>query len=136
MTASSNKITVSIASDSKLVGGVCENILALAKKFSFDEDDIFGIHLALEEAAVNAVRHGNGGDNQKKVTIQYLVNESVIDVRIADEGRGFKPESVPDPRSPENIFKLGGRGLLLMKNYMDVVEYNDRGNEVHLVKYK
>jgi serine/threonine-protein kinase RsbW len=132
----SNKTTITIKNDAKLANGVCEDILALAKKSLFTEDDLFGIHLSLEEAIVNAVRHGNGGDPNKKVVINYLVNDNAVDVRIADQGTGFKPETVPDCRSPENILKLGGRGLLLMKNYMDVVEYNDRGNEVHLVKYK
>lgn len=135
-TSFSKQATITVNNDADLANGVCEDILALAKKYSFNEDDLFGIHLSLEEAIVNAVRHGNGGDPNKKVTIKYCVNDTILDVRIADQGSGFKPDAVPDCRSPENILKLGGRGLLLMKNYMDVVEYNDAGNEVRLVKYK
>ena len=128
--------TVVVFNDAKVVAGVCEKLLAEARANDFSEDDVFGIHLALEEAFVNAVKHGNKQDPEKKVTIEYLITPEKFDVSITDQGNGFDPEAVPDCRSEENIFKSEGRGVLLMRSYMDVVEYNQAGNRVHMTKYK
>jgi serine/threonine-protein kinase RsbW len=106
------------------------------KERGFAEDDIFGIHLSLEEALTNAVRHGNQSDPAKTVTIEVLITPEKFDISIADQGFGFNPDSLPDPRLGENLYKTEGRGVLLIRAYMDVIEYNDRGNCVHLVKYK
>jgi anti-sigma regulatory factor (Ser/Thr protein kinase) len=64
------------------------------------------------------------------------VDPEKVDISITDEGNGFEPESVADPRFGEKLFEPGGRGLLLMNSYMDIVEYNDRGNRVRMVRYK
>ena len=133
--ASAHKVVV-VFNDVKAVAGVCKKLLAEARANNFNEDDIFGIHLALEEAFVNAVKHGNKQDPEKKVTIEYLITAEKFDVSITDQGNGFDPETVPDCRSEENIFKSEGRGVLLMRSYMDVVEYNQVGNKVHMTKYK
>jgi len=103
---------------------------------NFSQNDIFAVHLALEEAFTNAVKHGNRKDSAKKVKIDYLVDLDKIEVTMIDEGEGFDPEDVPDPRYGENLYKTEGRGLLLMRSYMDVVEFNERGNRVSMVKYK
>jgi serine/threonine-protein kinase RsbW len=103
---------------------------------SFDQEDIFAVHLALEEAFVNAVKHGNRMDAAKKVRIDYCVAPDKVDISITDEGEGFDPARVPDPRCGENIYKTSGRGLLLIRSYMDVAEYNERGNSLHMVKYR
>lgn len=115
---------------------LCERLLAEAAANKFDGDDIFAIHLALEEAFINAVRHGNKQDEAKTVAVECLITPDKLDISIADEGAGFNPDSVPDPRSEENIYKPAGRGLLLMRSFMDVVEHNETGNCVHMVKYK
>jgi serine/threonine-protein kinase RsbW len=73
---------------------------------------------------------------EKKVTINYSIDSDKIEITIADEGDGFKPESVADPRWGEGLYKPGGRGLLLMNSYMDVVKFNERGNSVYMVRYK
>ena len=103
---------------------------------NFSQDDIFAVHLALEEAFTNAVKHGNRKDPTKKVKIDYLVSLDKIEVAVMDEGGGFDPEDVPDPRYGENLYKTEGRGLLLMRSYMDVVEFNEQGNRVSMVRYK
>jgi serine/threonine-protein kinase RsbW len=118
------------------VSTACRDILSEVKAFGFDDEATFGIHLALEEAAVNAVKHGNGRDSAKNVTVKYLVTEEKFDICIADDGPGFDPEGVADPRARENLCKTGGRGVLLMKTYMDFVEYNACGNCVHMIKFK
>jgi len=115
---------------------VCKQILSELEANNFSEEDIFAVHLALQEAFLNALRHGNKMDAGKEVKIDYLVDSDRIEISMTDEGNGFDPESVPDPRLGENIYKIEGRGLLLMRSYMDVVKFNEPGNCVHMVRYK
>ena len=94
------------------------------------------VHLALEEAFLNAAQHGNKLDPTKKVKIDYALTAEEIEISITDQGGGFNPNSVPDPRSDENLYKPDGRGLLLIQSYMDTVEFNESGNRVRMVKQK
>ena len=96
--------------------------------------DIFCIKLALEEALVNAIKHGNQMDRAKKVRIRYHVLSDRFECSISDEGPGFDPGEVPDPTAPENLERPCGRGLMLMRHYMTEVTYNDRGNSVAMCK--
>jgi serine/threonine-protein kinase RsbW len=100
----------------------------------YPDDDVFAIHLAMEEAVVNAVKHGNRGDCNKNVEIEYDITSEKIVITITDEGGGFEPGNVDDPRSGENIYKTNGRGLLLIKSYMDSSEYNQSGNSITMTK--
>lgn len=114
----------------------CEPVLQKLQENQYTEDDIFAVHLALEEAFHNAVEHGNKGDPSKKVRIDYAVDTHKIEVQITDEGSGFNPDDVPDPRVGENLYRPNGRGLLLISAYMDEVKYNQRGNCVTLARYR
>ena len=96
--------------------------------------DIFSIKLALEEALVNAIKHGHRGDPSKQVHVRYRVEADRLTVEVEDQGPGFRPELVPDPRAPENLERDCGRGLLLMRNFMTSVRYNDAGTCVTLCK--
>jgi serine/threonine-protein kinase RsbW len=87
----------------------------------FPEKDRFRLHLALEEALVNAHIHGHQGDWTKPITLRYHVNEDGVVVEIEDQGLGFDPEQVPDPLAPENLERPSGRGLFLMRTYMSHV---------------
>jgi len=104
------------------------------KAHHFGEHDIFGITLALEEAIVNAIKHGNQLDQSKSVRIAYQVADNTLYVRIHDEGHGFNPEDVPDPTLDENLERACGRGLMLMRYYMNEVHFLDRGNVVFMWK--
>jgi serine/threonine-protein kinase RsbW len=115
---------------------VYKQILLKLRKNSFGEDDIFAVHLSLEEAFINAVKHGNKMNPDKKVQIDYSVNADKIEISVTDQGEGFNPGVVPDPRLGENLYKPEGRGMLLISSYMDVVQYNQRGNRVYMVRYK
>ena len=115
---------------------VCKQILPKLEDNSFSKDDIFAVHLTLEEAFLNAVKHGNKMDLAKKVKIDYSVGLDKVEISVTDEGSGFDPESVVDPRFGTDLFEPGGRGLLLMNSYMDVVEFNERSNSVYMVRYK
>ena len=126
--------SIEFASSVEGIEQTCRQLVAEVEANSFDESDVFAIHLALEEALVNAAKHGNGLDPAKKVTVQYCISGGEFDITIADQGPGFAPEDLADPRDEENLFKYGGRGVLLMQSYMDLVEFNDKGNEVHMAK--
>ncbi len=115
---------------------VLKQILRALEEQGYTSDDVFAVHLAVEEAFVNAVKHGNKGDSEKTVKLEYSVDSEKVDIRMTDEGHGFNPEEVPDPRSDGNLFKPNGRGVLLIQAYMDEVRYNERGNEVFMVRYK
>lgn len=111
-----------------------EQMLVDVAQHGFSEAEVFAIKLALEEAFANAIKHGNSYDAAKKVQIEYKVDSTQASFCIADDGPGFKPCAVPDPTVDENLEVTSGRGLMLMRAYMDEVSYNDRGNCVHLVK--
>ena len=118
------------------VEDMCRKLLTEAEANGFGSDDIFAIHLAIEEALTNAVRHGNQQNPDKKINIKYSVTAEKFEISVSDSGNGFTPDSLPDPRCGENLYKCGGRGVLLMRAYMDVVEYSEIGNSVHMIKYK
>ena len=99
------------------------------------EDELFRVHLALEEALVNAHRHGHGGDWATPVAVPYYVGAGGMVAQVEDRGAGFDPALVPDPLAPENLQKPGGRGLLLMRHYLTGVCHNERGNCVCLCRH-
>src|SRR5947199_135963 len=101
---------------------------------AFGEHEIFAIKLALEEALVNAIKHGNQMDRSKKVHVSYRIRPDRFEIQITDEGPGFDPEDVPDPTAFENLERPCGRGLLLMRHYMTDVRHNARGNSVTMSK--
>ncbi len=115
---------------------VSGEVLETLEGHEFGEDMIFAVHLSLEEAFVNAIKHGNHGDPEKKIMVDCLITPEKFDVSIADEGFGFDPDGVPDPRCNGNLYRSSGRGVLLIQSYMDVVEYNSRGNCIHMVRFR
>ena len=118
------------------VEDLCKKVISELREFGFSQDHLFSVHLAMEEAFVNAIEHGNKMDPAKEVRIDYTVSREKVEVFVTDQGTGFDPESVPDPRCGENLYKPNGRGLLLMKTYMDTVEFNKEGNRVKMEKYR
>jgi len=103
---------------------------------AYSEHDIFAIKLAVEEALVNAIKHGNQLDPDKNVNVSFQVTCERFDIRIVDEGPGFNPEDVPDPTAIENIERPCGRGLLLIRGFMSEVQYHGRGNVVTMCKLR
>jgi serine/threonine-protein kinase RsbW len=112
----------------------CE-ILGCCEKHHFTESDIFAIKLALEEALVNAVKHGNKMDKCKMVKVNYHITDQRADITIEDQGCGFNPAELPDPTADENLEMCSGRGILLMRAYMTSVVFNPQGNKVTLTKF-
>ncbi len=128
--------SIVVESKPSAVTSVFQQIQARLVDHNFGKDDIFAVHLTLEEAFLNAVKHGNKMDPSKKVKVEYSIDADKIEISITDQGSGFQPEAVDDPRFGENLFKPGGRGLLLMNSYMDMVKFNQQGNSVSMVRYK
>ena len=111
-------------------------ILAEVRACGYCENCTFAVKLALEEAITNAYRHGNKSDPAKQITVRYDITDERVQIEIEDEGPGFSPDDVPDPTLPENIDRPHGRGIMLMRAYLDVVEFGGRGNFVRLVMKK
>lgn len=107
-----------------------EDLLNDLSQLEWGENEIFGIHLAVEEAVVNAIKHGNQFSTEKSVRVCYYVSIEQLRVEITDEGCGFDPEAVPDPTDDDNLECPSGRGLMLMRSFMSVVRFNDQGNSV------
>lgn len=128
--------SMAVESTSSAIVGVYKQILSELKANKYKQEDIFAVHLALEEAFINAITHGNKMNSDKEVKIDYSVGMDKFEISMIDEGEGFDPSAIPDPRYGKNLYKTSGRGLLLMHSYMDVVEFNDCGNSVRMVRYK
>jgi serine/threonine-protein kinase RsbW len=112
-----------------------QEIIDALQRFDYPEQALFAIKLALEEALVNAIKHGNQCDPAKRITIRYDVNPARAIITVADQGTGFCPASVPDCTADENLNRPSGRGIMLMRSYMDQVHYSRRGNMVRMIKY-
>jgi serine/threonine-protein kinase RsbW len=115
-----------------------ELAVGVAQRAGFDEDELMRIGMAVRESMVNAVVHGNRYNANKKVRFSVGHNSQRFTIRIADEGEGFDFESLPDPLAPENIMRTSGRGIFLIRSFMDefaMRHLDPGGTEVTLVKY-
>jgi serine/threonine-protein kinase RsbW len=125
---------VTIPSDPAEARRVQEEIEQLLQARSATDHDLFSVRLALEEALINAIKHGNQLDRSKKVSICYRFLPDRFEIQITDEGNGFDPNDVPDPTAVENLERPCGRGLMLMRHYMTEVDYRGQGNIVWMCK--
>ncbi|WP_428938488.1 ATP-binding protein [Fontivita pretiosa] len=123
-----------IASDLDAKRQVQERIMQEVARCGYDEDDTFAIKLALEEALMNAMKHGNKLDRSKKVHIQARITPRRAEITVEDEGPGFDRRSVPDPTTEENLCKCSGRGILLIESYMNKVIWSKHGRRVKMIK--
>jgi serine/threonine-protein kinase RsbW len=108
----------------------------IASQAGVDEDARGGISMAVREGMINAILHGNAYDPAKRVNLTFEQNGQELIVTITDEGKGFVPEEVPDPLAPENLLKQSGRGIFLMRAFMDEVRFRklNPGTEITLIK--
>ena len=109
-------------------------VLKEVAEANYDESTTFSIRLALEEGLINAVKHGNKMDESKLVFLDYDITDEHVELILSDEGPGFNPCGVPDPTADENLEKPSGRGIMLMRSFMDEVEYLEDGKKVRMVK--
>ena len=129
-------LEITIASDPGEARRVQAEIEQALRSVRFGEHDIFAIKLAVEEALVNAIKHGNRLDRAKSIRVAYHVTADRFEVQITDEGPGFDPADVPDPTAPENLERPSGRGLWLMRHYMTEVAHAECGRAVRMSKVR
>lgn len=124
-----------IPSRVEFLDGVLNHLTERLVQFGIIRPESIDVVVALDEAIVNAIKHGNGYDAEKLVTIEAEISAELARFTIADEGPGFSEKDVPDPCAPENLLRPSGRGLLLIRSIMDKVEYSGCGNALTMVKY-
>ncbi|MDP6908488.1 MAG: ATP-binding protein [Flavobacteriales bacterium] len=110
----------------KLIDDVC-------KKFSVNEDYYGNILIAVTEAVNNAINHGNRQNPEKKVHLGFATEKKSLRFMVKDEGDGFDYENLPDPTDPANLEKISGRGVFLMRNLADEVEFSENGTQVEMI---
>jgi len=131
---STKSLKFNIDSDFTQGRGVQEKILALIEPCGYKHNALFAIKLALDEALINAIKHGNKLDPAKKVHVEAKIDSKKVEIIIEDHGPGFKRNGVPDPTVGENLCKTTGRGILLMESYMSSVKWTKNGRRVHMIK--
>ncbi|HZI20022.1 MAG TPA: ATP-binding protein [Pyrinomonadaceae bacterium] len=127
-------IEFELPSDLSLMNGVLHYLIERVSALGVIKPDTSNLFIALDEAFVNAVKHGNRQDPSKLVRITADLSAREARFTVEDEGEGFNVNEIPDPLDPANLFKTSGRGVLLIYNIMDEVAYNERGNRLTMVK--
>lgn len=123
---------ISIASDLSALHTLHDFFEELKSKIDLNSQVQENMVLALSEAATNAIVHGNKNDPNKKVTVKIFADGEKVLAEVHDEGSGFDPSSLPDPLSEENLLKQGGRGVFLIEQFADSVEFQNEGSTVVL----
>jgi serine/threonine-protein kinase RsbW len=137
MVMMANRVAYTLDSTLDSVNKVEQTAEQLAVKVGFSEDDLHKITMSVREAAVNAVLHGNAYDPSKKIMVAYESSPNTLAITITDEGKGLSENEVPDPLAEENLLKTSGRGIFLIRSFMDEVHIRDLhpGTEITLVKH-
>lgn len=126
----------SVASELKNSRDFVQNVVQELKNRNWPEGDVFGIRMALEEAIVNAIKHGNQHDPVKSIHIDSELTADRFRIEIRDEGAGFNPDHVPDCTDSKNLDKPSGRGVMLIRHYMTKVEYSEAGTRITMEKIR
>ena len=136
--STTNRSSMTLESDLASVDPVDAKAEALAREAGFDEDTASQIAMVAREAVINAILHGNKKDPAKQVQVSFELNQESLHIKIADEGPGLDPDTVPDPLAPENILRSSGRGIFLMRAIMDEVHFHqlDPGTEIEMIKHR
>lgn len=131
------KMTFTLPSTMESVSEVEAAAEKMATEAGFDEDELFKLAMAVREAAVNAVLHGNDYDPTKKIAVSLENTGKSLVMTIADQGNGLDPDSLPDPLAPENLMRGTGRGIFLIRSFMDEVRFRqlDPGTELTMIKH-
>jgi serine/threonine-protein kinase RsbW len=131
-------MSLTLGSSIESVDTVEQTAQDFAVRAGFDEDTVSNIVMAVREAAVNAVIHGNAYNPQKQITASFETNSDALVIRITDQGAGLDPDNLPDPLAPENILRGSGRGIFLIRAFMDEVHFRQLhpGTELTLIKHR
>lgn len=121
-------------SDMGTAHNLIEEVMVTVRAERWNDKDIFAIELVLEESLTNAVKHGNHSDPSKSVRFGYKLHKGTFYARVEDEGSGFDPGALADPREPANQMSTSGRGILLVKHFATRIRWNERGNVIEFEK--
>ena len=128
------KDTITLDSNQESINKVTSYIDSIYSSYPTDISETYGnVIIAMTEAVNNAINHGNKNDSTKKVTISYKKTDDNLSYTVEDEGNGFDYDNVPDPTDPENLLKLNGRGIYLMKNLVDEIHFHEDGKKIELI---
>ncbi len=132
-----SRITYTLDSSLDSVNQVEQTAEQVAQKAGLDEDEVYRVAMATREAAVNAVLHGNDFSVDKHITVSFENTGSSLVIKVADQGKGLDPATLPDPLAPENLMRGSGRGILIIRSFMDELHFRqlDPGTELTLVKH-
>jgi serine/threonine-protein kinase RsbW len=135
--AKAGRLSLQLKSTMESVSEVEAAAERLAAEAGLDEDERFHVAMAAREAAVNAVLHGNEYDPAKRVTASFENTGAALVITIADQGKGVDPDTLPDPLAPENLLRGTGRGIFLIRSFMDEVHFRQLhpGTELTIVKH-
>ncbi len=130
-------MTYTLTSSLESVTQVEQTAEQLAKDAGLDEDETFRVTMAVREAAINAVLHGNSYDPEKRISASFENTGKALVIKIADQGKGLDPDTLPDPLAPENLLRGTGRGIFLIRTFMDEVHFRPLhpGTELTLIKH-
>ncbi len=136
--STTSRVSLTLSSSLASVDQAEQTAEEYAGRVGFDEDTRGNIAMAVREAVVNAVLHGNAYDANKQVTISFEMAADDLLVKVADQGVGLDPETIPDPLAPENILRGSGRGIFLIRAFMDEVNFRQLhpGTELTLIKHR
>jgi serine/threonine-protein kinase RsbW len=131
-----DRVSYTLESSLESVNRVEVEVERFASRAGFQEDELQEIAMAVREATINAVLHGNAYDPNKSVQVSFERKPGQLEITVRDEGRGFREEDVPNPLAPENLLKQSGRGIFLIRTYMDEVHIRSlvSGTEMVLIK--
>jgi serine/threonine-protein kinase RsbW len=115
---------------------VTDDVIHLLESHEWSEDEILKVDLALQEALANGIRHGCKGDPTKHVRCSVSCDETNLTIVVRDDGPGFDVAAVPDPLADANLFKPSGRGVFLINQLMDEVDFADGGREVRMRRHR
>lgn len=129
-----------VSSRNYVVKGILEKayevekeIIADLEQLGYDENDLFSVRLAMDEALINAIKHGNQGDPSKPLNIDYEADHNKVEISVEDQGEGFDHSSIADPTQDEHLNKTHGRGIFLIREFMTHVHFNEKGNRISFI---
>lgn len=137
MAMTEQRVSYTLDSSLETIDRAEEKATRIANELGFSEDEVMQISMAVREGAVNAVLHGNAYAADKKVTLAFEQTAGDLVITIRDQGTGMDLSKIPNPLAPENLLKTSGRGIFLMRSFMDVVEIrpSQTGTELKLIKH-
>jgi len=136
--STTSRASLTLASSDESILTVENTAEDFAERASFDPDTVHNIVSAVREAAINAVHHGNAYSPDKQIVTAFEITSDALTIRISDQGPGLDPNSLPDPLAPENLLRPSGRGIFLIRNFIDEVYFRKLrpGTEIVLIQHR